>query len=161
METFSASLAICVGNSPVPGEFPSQRPATRSFDVFFDMRLNNKRLSKQSWGWWFETLSSPLWRHSNGSFWSSKCMQTRVFVRIGRDLRSWISLWPVDLQYVGHIFLDCYKCIFIALDNHSPLGMMAVGVLVYVWHQSSGKHQYGTDWTTRTWKVTMFKFVGI
>ena len=57
-------MAICAGNSPVPGEFPSQRPVTRSFDVFFDLRLNI-RLSKQSWGWWFETLSSPLWRHSN------------------------------------------------------------------------------------------------
>ena len=64
METFSALLAICAGNSPVPGEFPAQRPVTRSFDVFFDMRLN-KRLSKQSWGWWFETLSRPLWRHCN------------------------------------------------------------------------------------------------
>ena len=62
METFSALLAICAGNSPVPGEFPAQRPVTRSFDVFFDLRLN-KRLSKQSWGWWFETLSRPLWRH--------------------------------------------------------------------------------------------------
>ena len=50
METFSALLAICAGNSPVVGEFPAQRPVTRSFDVLFDMRLN-KRLSKQSWGW--------------------------------------------------------------------------------------------------------------
>ena len=64
METFSALLVICVGNSPVPGEFPTQRPVTRSFDVFFDLRLN-KRLSKQSWGWWFETQSRPLWRHRN------------------------------------------------------------------------------------------------
>ena len=64
METFSALLAICAGNSPVPGELPAQRPVTRSFDVFFDLRLN-KRLSKQSWGWWFETLSPPLWRHRN------------------------------------------------------------------------------------------------
>ena len=62
METFSALLAICAGNSPVPGEFPAQRPVTRSFDVFFDLRLN-KRLSKQSWCRWFETLSRPLWRH--------------------------------------------------------------------------------------------------
>ena len=46
------------------GEFPAQRPVTRSFDVFFDLRLN-KRLSKQSWGWWLETLSRPLWRHRN------------------------------------------------------------------------------------------------
>ena len=66
METSSALLAICVGNSPVTGEFPVEKPVTRSFDVFFDLRLN-KRLSKQSWGWWFETLSRPpLWRHCNG-----------------------------------------------------------------------------------------------
>ena len=51
MEIFSALLALCGGNSPVTGEFPSQRPVTRSFDVFFDLRLN-KRMSKQSWGWW-------------------------------------------------------------------------------------------------------------
>ena len=48
METFSVLLAISAGNSPVPGEFPTQRPVTRSFGVFFDLRLN-KRLSKQSW----------------------------------------------------------------------------------------------------------------
>ena len=34
METFSALLAICARNSPVAGEFPTQRPVTRSFDVF-------------------------------------------------------------------------------------------------------------------------------
>ena len=64
---FSALLALCAGNSPVTGEFPSQNPVTRSFDVFFDLRLN-KRLSKQSWGWWFVTLSRSLWRHRNVKF---------------------------------------------------------------------------------------------
>ena len=49
MEAFSTLLAICAGNSPVPGEFPAQRPVTQSFDVFFDLCLN-ERLSKQSWG---------------------------------------------------------------------------------------------------------------
>ena len=39
-------------------------PGTPSFDAFFDLRLS-KRLSKQSWGWWFETLSRPLWRQCN------------------------------------------------------------------------------------------------
>ena len=54
METFSALLALSAGNSPVTGEFPAQRPMTRSFDVFFDQRLN-ERSSKQTLGWWFET----------------------------------------------------------------------------------------------------------
>ena len=47
MEIFSACLAFCEGNPPVNSEFPSQRPVTRRFYVFFDLRLN-KRLSKQS-----------------------------------------------------------------------------------------------------------------
>ena len=64
-ENISVLLTLCAGNSPVNGEFPSQRPVTRSFDVFFDLRLN-KRLSEQSWGWWFETPSRSLWRHCNG-----------------------------------------------------------------------------------------------
>ena len=44
MKTFSKLLAFCAGNSLVTGEFPSQRPVTRSFDIFFNLRPN-KRLS--------------------------------------------------------------------------------------------------------------------
>ena len=62
--TFSSSLAVCARNSALTGEFPSQRPVRRSFDVFFDLRLN-ERLSKQSRFWWFETPSCLLWRHFN------------------------------------------------------------------------------------------------
>ena len=64
METFSALLVLCAGNSPITGDFPSQRPVTRSFDVFFDLLLN-KRLSKQSCDWWFEAPSLLSWRHCN------------------------------------------------------------------------------------------------
>ena len=67
METFSALLALCAGNSPVTGEFPSQNPVTRSVNVFFHLCLN-KRLNEQSWGWWFETPSRSLWRHRNVAF---------------------------------------------------------------------------------------------
>ena len=56
-EIFSALLALCAGNSPVTGEIPSQGPVTRSFEVFFDQRLN-QRFSKQSWGRGFETHCS-------------------------------------------------------------------------------------------------------
>ena len=43
VETISALLALCTGNSLVTGEFPSKRPVTRSFDVFFDLRLNKRK----------------------------------------------------------------------------------------------------------------------
>ena len=62
---FRVTGPLC-GEFTGPGEFPAQRPVTRSFDVYFDLRPN-KRLSKQSLGWWFETLSPPLWRHRNAT----------------------------------------------------------------------------------------------
>ena len=52
---FRVTGPLC-GEFTGPGEFPTQRPVTRSIDVFFDLRLN-KRWSKQPWGWWFETPS--------------------------------------------------------------------------------------------------------
>ena len=57
---FRVTGPLC-GEFTGSGEFPTQKPVTRSFDVFFGLRLN-KRLSKQPWGWWFETLSWSLWR---------------------------------------------------------------------------------------------------
>ena len=60
---FRVTGPLC-GEFTGPGEFPTQRPVTRSFDVIFDLRLN-KRLSKHWWGWWFETPSWPLWRQCN------------------------------------------------------------------------------------------------
>ena len=87
METFSALLAICAGNSLVTGEFPAQRPVMLSFDVFFDLCLN-KRLSKQLWGWWFKMPSHPLWRHCNdtGIF----CTLTQFFVNF---VSGWCITW--------------------------------------------------------------------
>ena len=80
-ETFSALLAICAENSSVTGEFLSQRPVTRNFDVFFHLRLNI-RLSKHSWGWWLETPSYSLWRHSNvcNKVFSKTGMKYQLFI---------------------------------------------------------------------------------
>ena len=64
MVSCSTLLALCAGHSPVTDEFLAQRSVTRSFDVVFDLCLN-KRLSKQWWGWWFETPSCPLWNAEN------------------------------------------------------------------------------------------------
>ena len=60
---FSVTGPLC-GEFTGPGEFPVQRPVTRSFGVFFDLRPN-KRLSKQPWGWRFETSSWSLWSQCN------------------------------------------------------------------------------------------------
>ena len=69
METVSALLALCAGNSPV----------TRSLDVSFDLHLN-KHLSNQPWGWWFETPSRSLWRHSDENIDMYQCTLSRISV---------------------------------------------------------------------------------
>ena len=80
---FRVTGLLC-GEFTGPGEFLAQRPVTRSFDVYFDLRPN-ERLSKQSWGWWFETLSRSLWRHRN------------VYIQDMMDLLTWI-LFQFDLS---------------------------------------------------------------
>ena len=92
METFSALLAIYAENSSAPGEFPTQRPVTRSFDVFFDL-CPNKGLSKQSWSWWFETPSHPLGRHRNAdrSAVSATILRPDMFLNTGSgDIASFV-----------------------------------------------------------------------
>ena len=84
-----------------PGEFPAQRPVTRSFHAFLDQRLN-KPLSKQSWGWWFETLQRPLWRHSNGIAYlhdfPPQCFDALMFSVIC----AWINGWVNNRQAIWH-----------------------------------------------------------
>ena len=114
-ETFSALLAICADNSSVTGEFPAQRPVTRSFDVFFDLRLN-KRLNKQWWGWWFETRSRPLWCHCNGGApWDSLdflvdrhlvCYKGLLFL-----LTSWLESLEFSLATNSYSWRNASLCI--------------------------------------------------
>ena len=76
---FRVTGPLC-GEFTGPGEFPTQRPVTRSFDVFFDRRLN-KRLSKQPRGWWLETLSRSLWRQSNAVIYTVECRWYFCWIR--------------------------------------------------------------------------------
>ena len=62
VETISALLALCEGNSPVIGGFPLQRASNTGFDVLFDVSLI-KRLNNPSNRPWFETPGCSLWRH--------------------------------------------------------------------------------------------------
>ena len=103
METFSALLALCAGNSSVTGEFPAQCPETRSFDDFFGLRLN-KHLCKQSWGWWFETPSRSLWRHCNG--------QVMQFVPYNMQaVVLWIRIPFIKLRRPQDLLQLFYRCI--------------------------------------------------
>ena len=87
IRTSSASLAICTVDSPVTGEFPSQRPVTRSFDAFY-LRLD-KWLIKQSRRRWYETPSRSLSCHYN--------------VHFSNQNKQWLYLFlnPI-MMYISH-----------------------------------------------------------
>ena len=109
----SELLAICSGNSPVPGEFRAQRPVTRSFDVFFDLRLN-KRLSKQPWGWWFETPLRQLWRHRNAQVKHLMQSVTSGSTSTVEELNQrWIKAWRSDYTQTERMDVIIYACIHI------------------------------------------------
>ena len=139
---------FCAGNWPVPGEFPTQRPVTRSFGVHFDLRLN-KRLSKQLWGWWFETPSRLLWRHRNENclgcvlFWCWmllfrfeiwKCFLLMASV-LDKMLKMEIILMWIDwdCQY------SICKCLTVAITHYvsSSVSLSFVSYFIMLWKFST------------------------
>ena len=116
---FRVTGPLC-GEFTGPGEFPTQRPVTRSFNVFFDLRLN-KPLSKQSWGWWFETLSRSLWRHRNGGAFFRSYINDNKNVSYMRSHKKRLLVWlwknllthlPLEkMAAVSQtIFSDAFSC---------------------------------------------------
>ena len=101
---FRVTGPLC-GEFTGPGEFPSQRPVTRGFDVFFDQRMY-KRLSKQPWGWRFEThrghydvivMGIPQYvygSHRSLRYWKHFCCGFWVVItRLWRKLSCYSILW--------------------------------------------------------------------
>ena len=123
----------------------------RSFDVFFDLRLN-KLLSKQSWGWWFETQSRPLWRNYNESNFTANALATQIAKFMGPDgphetcyqgLFSKMSLRIKLLKFIPHLsraakfndlsmpssaWPDLPSCVttFVIGHNHLPTCMASI-----------------------------------
>ena len=102
---FRVTGPLC-GEFTGPGEFPTQKPVTLSFDVFFDLHLN-KRLSKQSWGWWFKTPSWSFWRQCN--------VQMAAVIRAHSELGEYLefSFWLLthSNQYLDAIVLCVYHAL--------------------------------------------------
>ena len=117
METFSALLAICAGNSPVPGEFPTQRPVMPSFDVYFNLHPN-KRLSKQLWGWWFEMPLRPLWRRRN-MFCCNQTAGTNIITVMSHD-HPGISFH----QQLKYFFMRLFKWTTKKISKHCVTGSL-------------------------------------
>ena len=139
METFSALLATCAGNSPVPGEFPAQRPVMRSFDVFFNLCLN-KRLSKQWRGWWFETLSRPLWRQRNvisctagGGIYiiKNRVKRNRIHILWARLIRSFLEHFYI---FVVHIKGKMYFLLLFMPAEYNWKCFQQTHILFLYWH---------------------------
>ena len=115
MTSSNGNNFIVTGHSPVTGEFPPQRPVTWSFDVFFDLRLN-EQLSKQWRGWWFETPSCPLWCHCNDIFMflrhNSASKQLRLFhlnLKLTQDHKSIPCMMLVSTLH--SYWYQCYQLI--------------------------------------------------
>ena len=137
METFSALLDLCAGNSPVIGEFLSQRPVTRSFD-FFDPCLN-KRLSKQSRRRWFEKPSCALWLHYIVIGRIASCPDLETFGGLIRCLHYSDAIMVAMASQIT-IFTIVYSTFcsgVIQIKHHSSASMAFVGVM-HRWPVNSG-----------------------
>ena len=116
---------------PLCGEFPAQRPVTRSFDVFFDLHLI-KRLSKHSRGWWFETLSHPLWRHCNVNM-----------LNYFKDYKKFIR--------ISYYILDCIQQKKAKFTLEQPymlpiFSILSIPCLLMRWRLQSPGHQQAWYW---------------
>ena len=132
MEIFSELLALCARNSPVTSEFPSQRPVTWSFDVFFDLCLN-KRLTK-SWGWWFQMPSPSLWCHCNVTvflygMWGGSAPCHLHSLEQGHILQTIYELIIEILfksTWLNYDFNDFIKSLFVTCHDRSCCGMCKI-----------------------------------
>ena len=110
METFSALLAFREGNLPVTGEFPSQRPVTRSLGVFFDLRLN-KRL---------------LWRHCNIAF-ELKAATPDALVLV---------IWLTVAQIRPAIVLDLGRWFYVEENTWGQSHTTVINLILQIWQLS-------------------------
>ena len=124
MTSSNGNIFRVTGHLSGPGEFPTQRPVTRSFDVFFGLHPN-KRLSKQWWGWWFETLSRVLWRHRNVAVSNQPVLPIDTWSRC--RYASW-DLWIITITLLAKIMAG-----FVQYKNLCDNLFELIRFLIYVY----------------------------
>ena len=120
-------------NSPHKGQWRG------ALMFFFDLHLN-KRLSKQSWGWWFETLSGPLWRHCNVAPGRCSCNIAFAVSNVHQRYISRHFMW--NCSHVNAI-RPHWRLVYITLGNGLvPLGNKTLSepVLINVYHNTIWCH---------------------
>ena len=142
------------------GEFPAQRPVTRSFDVSLICALN-KRLGKQSWGWWFENPSYSLWRHRNDSglctAWNMICTKIyedsydNVAHGIAGKFQHWtISHNPDNIEVTSLIKTSKVHCKIMwclsFFQSFIYVTYTFTSVLLMIYHERRLCHQVCTIW---------------
>ena len=133
----------------VTGEFPSQGPVTRSVDVSLICALN-KRLSKQSWGWWFETPSRSLWRycnethghqiyHTKRSFIDACTYCDALFIRADEKyfFQEWLGLLSIDSVFVTLIQASFNSHFDLEIITSTVKSKTAVSPLITHWKYCS------------------------
>ena len=130
---FRVTGPLC-GEFTGPGEFPAQRPVTRSFDVPFDLR-SNKRLSKQWRGWWFETQSCPLWRHRNDNTQGFPNFYHKWINSMSKSNGHFILFTNHNL-YTNNTYLKYLKLYVIMNEKYMQ---ESITMLMYMYKQSSNE----------------------
>ena len=145
-DIFRVTCPLC-GEFTGPGEFSTQRPVTRSLDVFFDLRLN-KRLSKQAWGWWLETPSWSLWRQCNEICLTqviASCVKPHKYGFWGRRAHSQCYV-SISEHWEGTNDVKRPVCNIFHISSlrkityiYIPIFMQPLANVQYVWHHSPQK----------------------
>ena len=109
----------------VTGEFPARRPVTWNFDVFFDLRLN-ERFSKQSW---------PAMTFAN-SYGQNKIRENYHTILI---LSSWTVCWMGPCRCIGylHVQVTIRGYLLLTQLGHVITSIIPCGIKLLIQSQTS------------------------
>ena len=162
METFSSLLALCAGNLPVTGEFPSQRPVVRSFEILFALRLN-KRLSKQSRGWDLRhrsahhdvtvmgesrLVSCQIWLINKAYCRKSRCPSTCLWFNSLAPWKYWSNFTSITFKPMITNTCSCVssRCEMALRRMPNLTNEKSVLVQVMVWCRQATSHYLSQCW---------------